>query len=235
MACAWDLKGSAGKKILVSLTATSAETKGQCITVYNKDAADNTAAKKICVEEGNNKFTGDLGKDVTVEFEGPTEPDKSIKNFEVYYQLEDENTDTVNPAECNVIPGPPTNQDQSFTVAKSGDTIPAGLTCTWNIQTTGGKNIRVSLNVDSTKTENQCVAVANVDKTGAQIICGKEQNNTFTSGGQGVVIVYPGSRTANTQQSNFKIHYQFDVAAKSMLSTMILIVCVSFGMYDREW
>ncbi|VDP94159.1 unnamed protein product [Echinostoma caproni] len=148
MACAWDLKGAAGKQIQVSLTAASAETREQCVTVYNRDAADNTAVKKICGEEGNNKFTGNLGKDVTVEFENPKDSDKSIKNFKVHYQLV-KNADPMNPAGCNVIPGPPANQDQSFTVAKSGDTIPADLTCTWNIQTSDGKNIRVSLNVDS--------------------------------------------------------------------------------------
>ncbi|VDP77837.1 unnamed protein product [Echinostoma caproni] len=207
-----------------------AEAKDQCISVSN---ADSSAAQRICGKEGDNMFTGGVGKDVTIEFFGPTE-DKLMPNFKVYYQLKDENTDTVNPAECNVIPGPPTNQDQSFTVAKSGDTIPADLTCTWNIATSGGKNIRVGLNVDGTKTEKQCVAVANADKTGATVICGKEQNNAFTSGGQGVVIVYPGSRTANTQQSNFKIHYQFDVATKSVLSTMIFVECMLFAMYGQD-
>ncbi|VDP71579.1 unnamed protein product [Echinostoma caproni] len=206
IACVWLLKSSSDKKLEISLDAKTPVDMGQCITVSYAGSTDAMSAKRICCQEGNNVFTAEAGKDITVAFESSSEEGTFIDNFKVYYQLV---SDKVENNRCNEIPGPPTNNDQSFTVAESGDTIPAGLVCTWNISTSGGKSIRVSLDVEPPKTEKNCIRITNEDKSGAKEICGKEQSSTFTSNGLGVVVSYDGKTAASADQANFKIHYQF--------------------------
>ncbi|VDP89832.1 unnamed protein product [Echinostoma caproni] len=205
IACFWELKSAPSKRIQITLEPTSANNKDQCIMVNLINNKDPAAAKTICCEKENNIYKGEMGKDVIVVFESPKGSDDTyVKNFQVTYQL-----DTVQDNKCAEIPGPPTNSDQSFTVAKSGATIPADLICNWTIPTSNGKNIRVSLDVGSSQSETQCVTVGNEDMTDAKNICRTAQGNTFTSTGKGVLIVYDGETSGSSSQENFKIHYQF--------------------------
>ncbi|VDP92620.1 unnamed protein product [Echinostoma caproni] len=179
------------------------DTNTQCVKVSYAGNTEPATESTVCGEEGQNMFTADAGKNISVTYKGPNKATKAaIKNFRMYYQL-------VNDNRCADTPNPPTDKTQSFSVAKSVDTIPTGLLCSWNMPTTSGKKIRVTLDVDSTKTENQCVTVADADKTKTSLICGKEQENTYVSSGKDVVITYGEQDTGKTAVANFKIHYQF--------------------------
>ncbi|VDP92921.1 unnamed protein product [Echinostoma caproni] len=202
-ACVWAFQSTTGKSLQLSLEVNPPDTKTQCVKVAYADGTSSSAAQQICGEEGKNLFTADVNKAVIVKFESPSGPSASeMKNFKVYYQL-------VNDNRCSDMPNPPTDKTQSFSVAKSGNIIPAGLLCAWSLPTTGGKKIRVTLDVDSTKTKNQCVTVTEVDKTKPTVVCGKEQQNKFVSTGNDVVITYGEQKTEKTDVANFKIFYQF--------------------------
>ncbi|VDP80169.1 unnamed protein product [Echinostoma caproni] len=202
-ACVWGLKSTEHRSVELRLEVASPNTNAQCIKVSYTGSTEPATESTICGEEGKNVFTADAGKNITVTYEAPKEAtDIAIRNFQVYYQL-------VNDNRCSDAPNPPTDKTQSFSVAKSVDTIPTGLLCSWSLPTTDGKKIRVALDVDSTKTENQCVTVADADKTKASLICGKEQENTYVSSGKDVVITYGEQDTGKTAVANFEIHYQF--------------------------
>ncbi|VDP83697.1 unnamed protein product [Echinostoma caproni] len=235
--CKWNITTTSHREIEITRVPSTApvsdeiNSKDQCVTVYNTDGSHWELGQKICAEQGKNHFTGEAGKDITIEFEAPKDPSQMMSNFKVYYVY-----DTVSDERCGQVPGKPTTTDQYFMVAQTGDVIPKGLLCLWSIPTSDGKGIRVSLDVQSPKTDTQCVAVANADQTGASIICGKQQNNTFTSSpGKGALVAYADELAGGTQQSNFKIHYQLDVATKSMLPTMLLSLSALFSVYGREW
>ncbi|VDP88552.1 unnamed protein product [Echinostoma caproni] len=201
----------------------------RCVKVTYADSTSSTTPQEICGEEGKNVFTADVSKAVIVTFENPSgSAGSEMENFKVYYQL-------VNDNRCADTPNPPTDKTQSFSVAKSVDVIPAGLLCAWSLPTTGGKKIRVTLDVDSAKNENQCVTVTDADKTKTARVCGKEQQNTFISGGKDVTVTFGEQSAEKTDVANFKIYYQLDVGVQLMSSTILLIACPLVGMYTLNW